>query len=420
LKKKIKLLKAQKQFLFSSKRHTGLVAGFGSGKTQAGITKIVLKKLEYVGINVAYYLPTYNLIKDIAVPRITELLTSLDLDFTINLSDKFFEVFNGGISVGRIIMRTMDNPSLIVGYEVGYSLIDECDVLPKSKMTTVFKQIIARNRSILPLNRKGEKQVNQTDVVGTPEGFKWFYEFFVTKATENKTLIRAKTYDNPFLSESYIDGLQEDYTSVELQAYLGGEFVNLTSGNVYRNFDRVANHSDRIIKDKDVLHIGMDFNITNMSAVIHVTDGSKLIAVDEITKAYDTSEMAELIKTKFKGHRIVVYPDASGNSRKTSSSTTDHQILKKAGFKIKTDLTNPAVRDRVNAMNLSFLDNKGVIHYLVNTSNCPEYTEALEKITYKNDAPDKTSGFDHVTEAGGYCAYHYFKLRKGKRFRITA
>jgi hypothetical protein len=50
----------------------------------------------------------------------------------------------------------------IIGYEVGYSLIDETDILSKDKMAEVFMKIIGRNRSILPLGH-----INQTDVVDT-------------------------------------------------------------------------------------------------------------------------------------------------------------------------------------------------------------------------------------------------------------
>jgi hypothetical protein len=39
--------------------------------------------------------------------------------------------------------------------------------------------------------------INQTDVVGTPEGFKWLYDFFIKKC-DHKAVIKAKTYDNPF------------------------------------------------------------------------------------------------------------------------------------------------------------------------------------------------------------------------------
>ena len=50
--------------------------------------------------------------------------------------------------------------------------------------------------------------------------------------------------------------------------------------------------------------------------------------------------------------------------------------------------------------------------YLVNTRKCPEYTEALERMPYdKNNQPDKTSGFDHITDAGGYFISYEYTLR---------
>jgi len=395
--KDISLLPAQIEFVNSTFRHTGFVAGFGSGKTQGGVAKIIIKKLEFPKIDVAYYLPTYNLIKDIAVPRIGEFLTDLGLEFTINLSDKFFQVYNGGIDIGRIIMRTMDNPALIVGYEVGYSLIDECDVQPKNKMTIVFNQILARNRTKLPDNKK-----NCVDVVGTPEGFKWFYEFFVTKANDTKVLIKARTQDNPFLPADYIDSLKDVYTTEQLSAYLEGEFVNLTSGNVYRNYDRKLNHTDREIKQGDILHIGMDFNITNMSAVIHVVDSGTLKAVEEIVDAYDTQEMIQMIKDRYKGYSIVVYPDASSGARKTNGKS-DEKLLKEARFTIRKQSKNTRVRDRVTDMNVAFLNGKGERSYFVNSNKCIKYTEGLERQPYdKNGAPDKASGYDHMNDAGGY------------------
>jgi hypothetical protein len=38
----------------------------------------------------------------------------------------------------------------------------------------------------------------------------------------------------------------------------------------------------------------------------------------------------------------------------------------------------------------------------VNQIKCPKFAEALERQFYKNGEPDKRSGFDHITEAGGY------------------
>jgi hypothetical protein len=80
-------------------------------------------------------------------------------------------------------------------------------------MAEVFMKIIGRKRSILL------GHINQTDVVGTPEAFKWLYEFFIKKHV-NKSVIKAKTYDNPFF-EGYIE-TKETYTTAQVDAYLNG------------------------------------------------------------------------------------------------------------------------------------------------------------------------------------------------------
>lgn len=406
----MELLEHQAEFIESDYIHTGLVGGFRSGKSHAGCVKSVVKKLAYPGIDVAYYLPTYRLIKDIAYEKLKTILDEFGVYYILNESNHEFRT-----KFGKIILRSMDNPDSIIGYEVGYSVIDEADILPNTHMERTYKKILARLSVPLPDGKK-----NSLDFVSTPEGFNFLYDFFIKKSHPNKLLIKAKTADNPFISESYIETLKMDYTENELLAYLNGEFVNLTSGNVYHTFDRFKNHSERVIKPTDVLHIGMDFNVTNMHAVIHVTDFKILTAVDEICKAYDTADMIRIIKERYSNRSIVIYPDASGDNRKTSSSDTDILLLKKAGFKIEVDNSNPSVKDRITTVNAGFLDGNGNISYYVNTKTCPVYTEGLEKIAYKKGAPDKEGGFDHVTEAGGYCAYKHLKLKKSKSFKVRS
>jgi phage terminase large subunit len=393
MKHTITVLPAQAEFLESKATHTAYIGGFGSGKSTAGILKTIKIKLENPGKMVAYYLPTYQLIKDIAFPKFSEILSRIGIKFDLNISDKQFIT-----PYGKIIMRSLENTDLIIGYEVCYSCIDEADVLPTDKMKLAFAKIIARNR----LNTKDG--LNMTDMVGTPEGFGFAYDYFVKNTKLNRRLIKVKTSDNSYISQNYIDTLTETYTVAQLQAYLNGEFVNLTSGRVYTNFDRKENHTNRSIAPGDILHIGMDFNITNMAAVVHVIDNDVPFAVAEITKAYDTAQMISMINSRYTGHKIIIYPDASGANR-TTSGKTDIQLLMEAGYSLRAPNKNPFVRDRVNSMNLRFLNNKGQRRYFVNTFNCPEYTEALEQISYKNNEPDKDGGLDHITDAGGYFIY---------------
>ena len=391
----IEILPAQAEFIESKETHTAYIGGFGSGKSTAGILKTVAFKLANPGLAVAYYLPTYQLIKDIAFPKFSQILDLIGVKYTLNQSDKEFRT-----DYGKIIMRSLDNPDLIIGYEVCYSCIDEVDVVPLEKMQNAFSKIVARNRS------KTKDGLNLTDMVGTPEGFGFAYNYFVKDKKPNRRLIKVKTTDNPFNSDSYVQSLIDSFSNPQMiEAYINGEFVNLRAGRVYSNFDRKDNHKAAYIEQTDdVLHIGMDFNITNMSAVVHVIRGNEFIAVAELIGIYDTMAMCRTIKDKYSDKKIVIYPDASGKNRNTSG-LSDIQMLMNEGFNIRVGNQNPFVRDRVNSMNLAFLNNKGERKYFVNTFNCPEYTQALEQIAYKNNEPDKQSGLDHITDAGGYFIY---------------
>lgn len=382
----MQILKHQADFIQSNHTHTAIIGGYGSGKSFGGTLKIVLKKLAYPNIDVAYYLPTYGLIKDIAFPNISELLTLQNIPFNLNKSDKEFIT-----PYGKIIMRSMDCPELIVGFEVGYSIIDEADVISVSKMNESFKNIVARNRKKLP---NGDK--NCLDFVSTPEGFGFLYNFFVKNPSPEKLIIKASSLSNPFLPKDYIDTLRLSYTEAQLNAYINGDFVNLTSASVY-NFDRLAHDTDVEQLPNEMLYVGLDFNVTNMNAVVHVKRNGKLYAVGEIAEAYNTQQVSEFLIENYPNHKIIINPDASGNQR-SSSGASDFSILKQFGFEINSPKKNPPVNERVNSVNLALQNGT----YFVNTKKCPRFTESLENQAYKNGVPDKSSGYDHITEAAGY------------------
>lgn len=388
------LIHHQAEFFKSDVLHTGLVGGYGCGKTFIGTLKTVRKKMEMPNIDVAYYLPTYELIKDIAFPNFTEILESLNIPFRLHETDKVFNT-----SMGRIILRSMDKPLSIIGYETGYALIDEADVVDANKMKKVYKNVIARNRARLPNNG-----INSTDFVSTPEGFGFLYNFFEIEKSKNKKLIRGSTFDNPHNSDSYIDTLLESYTENQLLAYLNGHFVNLNSATVFYQFDRNLHSNNREISVKDHLHIGMDFNVGNMSAVIHVMDGSNIKAVSEITSVFDTPQMIQVIKERYPRNQITIYPDASGANRKTVG-VSDIELLRANRFTVVSGKSNPKVKDRITTTNVAFRDGKGNNRYTVNLLNCPTYAMALEQLAYKDGEPDKTKGHDHITDAGSYAVY---------------
>jgi hypothetical protein len=226
---------------------------------------------------------------------------------------------------------------------------------------------------------------------------------------EGYELIKAPTKSNPYLPDGYIKQLEATYSSAQLSAYLDGNFVNLNAGSVYHEFDRKLNASNETIMPDDVLHCGVDYNVTNMSAVIHVIRGDIPHAVFEFTGVFDTPTLSKILKEKYHAHRILIYPDASGNARKSNNaSESDHSIMRAYGLQVLVNSRNPFVKDRVLSFN-KMINNQGERKYFVNPQYCPMLVESLEKQSYdKNGEPDKKAGFDHIVDAAGYfVSYRY-------------
>lgn len=398
----VTLTPPQDDFVHATEPFPALVAGFGAGKSHAGIWRTIKLKLEHRAQSVAYYLPTYDLVARMAFPRFEEALQMVGLPFKTNKQDNLIEI--GGF--GMVILRTMDNPARIVAYEVAHSICDELDTLAIHKARDVWNKVIARNRQ-----KCGAP--NSVGVVTTPEGFRFVYERWKKNPAPGYRLIKATTMSNAAnLPEGYIDTLRVSYPPNLLAAYLDGEFVNLTAGSVYAEFDRALNACSDTIQTSEPLHIGMDFNVGQMSGVVFIMRDGLPRAVDELTNLLDTPATIAAIKSRYEGHAIFVYPDASGGGRRSNNaSESDIALLRAARFTVLGPAANPPVKDRVLAMN-QMIHNEGVRKLLVNVDRCPAFVEGLEKQAYdKNGEPDKTSGLDHLNDAAGYFVHYRFPVR---------
>jgi hypothetical protein len=397
----------QAEFLQLPHKFKAYVAGFGSGKTFVGCAGICAHFWQWPGINQGYFAPTYPQIRDIFYPTIEEVTAAMGLRAKIKIADHEVEVFEGRRYRGTVICRSMEKPETIVGFKIGHALIDELDVMTLKKAETAWRKIIARMRYKVP------GLLNGIDVTTTPEGFKFVYQQFV-KAIRDKPslaglygLIQASTYDNELnLPDDYISSLFESYPPALIAAYLKGQFTNLASGSIYADFDRKLNHTDEIIKPGEVLRVGLDFNVQNMTACINVIRDGLPLTLAERVKVRDTPAMARILKEDFKdkGHQVIIYPDASGaNTSSKDASESDLSILRAAGFQIEANPANPAVKDRVNAYNAMILNAAGERQWKINTDLCPTTTEALEQQVWGKDGqPDKKTGHDHPNDANGY------------------
>ena len=389
----ISVNKPQAAFLSLPHRYRAFVSGFGGGKTFIGCIAQCLDFWKYPGVNQGYFAPTIPQIRDIYYPTIQEVSYSLGLNVQIREGNKEVHFYEGRKYRGTTICRSMQIPESIVGFKIGSALVDEIDLMAADKAERAWNKIIGRMRY--------QNASNRVSVTSTPEGYKFMYSRFVLNKTERYGMIQASTYDNEAnLPEDYIESLADTYNPELRAAYLNGQFVNLFSGTVFRSYERKRCASRETIQPKEQIRIGLDFNVTNMSAVCYVVRGATWHAVDELVGIYDTPDMIATIKQRYPEHAIRIYPDASGGSRKTvDASISDISLLQSAGFAVYAHRSNPLVKDRVISANMAF--DKGLVK--VNELLCPEYSRCLEQLAYDaNGAPDKKSNLDHLPDAGTY------------------
>lgn len=435
---KISATEPQAEFLGLEDDIKCLVAGFGAGKTQTAIDAAIIDILRFRHVKdgiVALYEPSYDLIELVLVPRIIEKLEELNLPYKYNTSKKRFYI----TGACDIIMRSLTNPERIVAYQSCSAHIDELDTLKPEKAAEAFTKIAARTRLKLP---DGEN--NKLCVYTTPEGYRFVYETwykparkldkiinmgsykkasFTKEVGNGKTLsfgmVQASTFSNPFLPDNYVPMLEGVYPEKQLQAYLNGDFVNMTSGTVYYAYDRKKNRSTETIQPGETLFIGCDFNRYRQAASIYVkrNNGEEWHLVEELTKMQGTPQMIDIIKDKWesKGHKIIMYPDATGNRGDTREDprhgqySGDLALLSQAGFTVRTKKSNPRQAARILAFNTAAEKAK----VFVNDDNCPVSADCLEKQVYDhNDKPVKDGIFDDQNDATTYPIAFEMPIRK--------
>lgn len=263
--------------------------------------------------------------------------------------------------------------------------------------------------------------------IGTPKGFNHCYDTYLDGQEGRKPDCKSWLYtslDGGNIPPEEIEAARRSMDPRTFRQEYEASFENY-QGVVYYCFDRRKNHTDETVRKDEPLHIGMDFNVSKMAAVVFVIRDGLPRALDEFTEIFDTPAMIEKIKERYKAdgqsHAITVYPDASGQNRKSSNaSESDLSLLRAAGFTVVVDHSNPSVKDRVNSLNAMLCNTYGERRLLVNTNKCQTFTTCLERQIYDDKGePDKKAGFDHPNDAGGYFIVKRWPIVKKAMQKVT-
>jgi len=392
------LTNPQRKVIKNNARFRVLITGRRFGKTFLAINELA-KFASKPNQRVWYVAPSYRQAKAICWGLLKEKLIYHKWVKTINHSDLTITLKNNS----QITLRGSDNESSLRGVGLDFLVIDEFSDVNKTAWYEVLRPTLSDTEG-------------HALFCGSPRGFgNWSYELFKQGETNKDwKSFKYTTLEGEQVTQDEIEQAKQDLDIRTFQQEYEATFVNY-SGMIYYNFSRDKNILEKFTKTLPVLHIGLDFNIDPMSAVVCIIESDRIFVIDEIQiYSSNTNEMCDEIKTRYSNKQIVVYPDPSARQRKTSAGgVTDLSILKNSGFDVKCKNTAPLIRDRINAVN-SKLKNFNGKNSLFIVKSCKNVIKSIERQIYKEGTtqPDKDSGFDHMNDALGYLVEYNFPLKR--------
>ena len=392
------LSKPQKKILECSNRFRVLITGRRFGKTFLCIQEMA-KFARYNNKKVWYIAPTYRMAKDIVWNDLVDRMTKHKWIKKLNHSDLKLTLRNGS----EISLRGADNENSLRGVGLDFLVMDEfADVKEHAWYEVLRPTLSDKNGAAL--------------FCGTPRGYgNWSYNLF-TKENEDEQWksFQYTTLEGGQVSANEIEQAKQDLDERTFNQEYMASFVNY-AGQIYYNFDRKENVMDNYVPDTNEIHIGMDFNIDPMSAVISELKGNNIYVYDEIViYSSNTDEMVQEIRNRFKDKHIFIYPDPASKQRKTSAGgVTDLAILKNAGFHLRVRNNHPLIRDRINAVNTKLKNGVGDRTLFI-ANKCKTMLKSIERQIYKEGTtvPDKDNNYDHMNDALGYLVEYLYPVKR--------
>jgi hypothetical protein len=402
------LLPAQREFcLDTDHKIIGFCAGFGAGKTRALCAKATLLAMDNPGTVMAVFEPTNVMIRDVFMRAFDDWLEEFDIPHNFRVSPQPEYILHHPTGTTTILCRATETYNRIRGQTLSSILADEMDTSPFLVAQKAGEMMLARLRGGLK---------PQLAVASTPEGYNWMYSTFVENDGPDRRLIKAKTTDNPHLPPGFVESLYTNFPPQLVASYIEGSFTNLENTTVYAYFNRDQHWCDTEITPQDRLFVGIDFNLSACFTEVLVRRGNEFHVVAEHYPK-DTPALVRFLQETYPEHiasdNLVVIPDAASRQRSTTNaSESDLALLRKGGFGVKAQLSNPEIADRVNCVNSLFLNNRLKIH-----NRCRYLIKALEQQAYSSDGkPQKGRGgkddLSGPVDSLGYAIHYLAPLRR--------
>lgn len=403
----INLSKWQEDFVFNESRYKIACCGRRSGKSTAACVLAYATAVSTPKQIIWAVATTYGQAKKLYFKPLQDIIPKQWIR-SVNKTDLTIELINGSM----IELKGANNFDALLGDSIDLLILDEYQSQSPEVLDYLTPMLADRQGKMV--------------VVGTPRGYNHFYDLWSRGIkgnpdfTPNFYSVQIKTIDAETIPQEEIEDAKNRMTTSMFEQEFNASFESIT-GLVYKEFSIVDNMNTSVsIRADEHLLIGMDFNVEPMTAVIGVMRDGNLYIVDEVyLHDSQTKDMCQYIKSMYPTNPITVFPDPAGNSR-TTTGNTNHQIIAQHGFKINAFRSHPRIEDRVNCVNILFLNARGVRRLFINP-RCYNLLKTLKGLIYDEatNQPSKRTGLDHMSDALGYLVARLFPIEgTTKQFNI--
>ena len=416
----IRLKPPQLRVFLNPKRFRVLVAGRRFGKTYLAHAEL-LRAAQRKGTAAWYVAPTYKQAKRVtwdALKRMTRPFWS----GRPNESDLRIQLQSGG----TIAVRGADAYDSLRGEGLDFIVMDEFASMAPAAWHSVLRPMLA--------DRKGGALF-----IGTPRGYNHFYDLYSDTAGQpDWAAFQFTTEEGGNVDPEELSSAQRLMDERLYRQEFRASFEQLSAGRAYWAFERTKDVRKVEFDARFDLIWSLDFNIDPASSILAQIRGDHVYVLEEISLRNSPTPMVceEFLRraekyrnqlARFAGPlKVRVYGDATADSRKSSASATDWELVAQM-FKDNRHLLfplwdvpskNPEVKDRINCVNAIILNAKGERRLHIDP-RCSELIRDLERVTRKTDTHgNETGGLDdsdpmrtHMSDALGYMIARKFNMR---------
>jgi hypothetical protein len=307
----------------------------------------------------------------------------------------------------------------------------------KNTWEGILQPLLTTRWSRMNAERLGAPSHGRALIISTTKGYDFFYDMY----NFGKEDPEWRSYHFDYTTSPYLDprDIEKARLSIDPLTF-NREYKAVfedSGNNVFYCFKRDLHVTSELapLQPWEDVHVCVDFNVGLQCTSMFVIRGSQMHFLDELKGAPDTENLAIAIvaryrtTTKTPKRKIYVYPDPTGNSRKTSApvGVTDFTILRSYKLTVLARSSSPSIVDSVNAVNRKLMTASGMISIFLHP-RCKGTILSLERTGWvDNNADtatiDKTKGVEHFSDGVRYAteylypiASHTKRVSTGKNF----